>query len=135
MIEIDYNSYDERWKESSSVCSHFETEFKSLHDFLSQASKKKSRKTLEKWLEKQNIYPHGDSGIVRIIVLGWIFGVPSDLDIEELEQEMAEAEDPDNWEDPDYYNPLDQREAWDHSVNVIMELLKDPSLISPPLTS
>ena len=120
MNNTDLNTFEDRWNQTE----HFKTKFKSLHDFLSQASKKKSRKTLEKWLENKNIYYCGDSGIENIIVLGWIFGVPSDIDIDELWQMMAEAEDPDNWNDPDYYNPLDQREAWDHSVNVIMELLK-----------
>lgn len=120
MNNTDFNTFEDRWNQTE----HFKTKFKSLHDFLSQASKKKSRKTLEKWLENKNIYYRGDSGIENIIVLGWIFGVPSDIDIDELWQMMAEAEDPDNWNDPDYYNPLDQREAWDHSVNVIMELLK-----------
>ena len=80
MNNTDFNTFDDRWNQTE----HFKTKFKSLHDFLSQASKKKSRKTLEKWLENKNIYYRGDSGIENIIVLGWIFGVPSGIDIDEL---------------------------------------------------
>ena len=123
MAKVDFKACEKRWKQSD--C--FKDEFKSLHDFLRQAfENNKTRESIEGWLEENDIFDGGDSAIDRVIILGWIFGHPPGFSLKQLDQAMMEAEDPDNFEDPDFFNPLDPEEAMEHSVNIMVEFSKAP---------